>query len=64
MSDDKLAELKEQVDIMRASAFYESKFGSQEHQFQMQAMVSAYDVCLNLIKETTDEIRSIKKKVA
>ena len=51
MSDDKLAELKKQVDIMRASAFYESKFGSPKHQFQMQAMVSAYAVVLNLIKE-------------
>ena len=51
MSDDKLAELKKQVDIMRASAFYESKFGSREHQVKMNAMVSAYTVVLNLIKE-------------
>ncbi len=54
MSDDKLPELKKQVDIMRASAFYESKFGSRAHQVKMRAMVSAYTVVLNLMEHLTD----------
>ena len=44
-------ELKKQIDIKRDYAFGESLFGSREHQAQMQAAVSTYDLVLNLIKD-------------
>ncbi len=46
-----LVDLKKEIDIRRDNVFCESKFGSREHQLRMMAMVDAYDVCLNLIKE-------------
>ena len=47
-------ELKKQVEGVKANAFSVSLFGDREHQLKMDAMVSAYDVVLNLIKEETN----------
>ncbi len=47
----KLVILRGVVKIKRDEAFVESSFGSREKKMQMQAMVDAYDVVLNLIKE-------------
>ena len=51
MSDDKLKELKKQIEIKKANAFSVSLFGDSNHQLKMDAMVAAYTVVLNLIKE-------------
>ena len=47
-------ELKKQIEIKKANAFSVSLFGDSNHQLKMDAMVSAYDVVLNLIKEETN----------
>ncbi len=47
-------ELKKEIEIKRANAFSVSLFGSRDHQLGMDAMVSAYDVVLNIIKEVTN----------
>ncbi len=47
-------ELKKQIEIKKANAFSVSLFGDREHQLGMDAMVNAYDVCLNIIKEVTN----------
>ena len=46
-------ELKKQVEGVKANAFSVSLFGDSNHQLKMDAMVSAYDVVLNKIKEMT-----------
>ena len=46
--------LKKQIEGVKAYAFSESLFGDNEHQLKMDAMVSAYDVVLNLIKEMAE----------
>ncbi len=46
-------ELKKQVEVVKANAFSVSLFGDSNHQLKMDAMVSAYDVVLNKIKEMT-----------
>ncbi len=46
-------ELKKQVEGVKANAFSVSLCDSREHQLKMDAMVSAYDVVLNKIKEMT-----------
>ena len=46
-------ELKKQVEGVKANAFSVSLFGDRDHQLKMDAMVSAYDVVLNKIKEMT-----------
>ena len=48
-------ELKKQVEGVKANAFSVSLFGGREHQLEMTAMVSAYDVVLNKIKEMGNE---------
>ncbi len=47
--------LKKQIEGVKANAFSVSLFGDREHQLKMDAMVSAYDVVLNKIKEMGDE---------
>ena len=46
-----IEELKKEIDIKRTNAFSVSLFGDREHQIKMDAMVNAYDVVLNLIKD-------------
>ena len=46
-------ELKKQVEGVKANAFSVSLFGDRDHQLKMDAMVSAYEVVLNKIKEMT-----------
>lgn len=48
---DKIATLRSQIQAKRDDAFNNSLFGSLEHQLQLQSMVNAYDVVLNLIKK-------------
>ena len=48
-----IEELKRRIEIKRANAFSVSLFGDRDHQLGMDAMVNAYDVVLNLIKEMT-----------
>ena len=48
-------ELKKQIEGVKANAFSVSLFGDSNHQLKMDAMVSAYDVVLNKIKEMEDE---------
>ncbi len=57
-------ELKKQIESVKANAFSVSLFGNLEHQLKMDAMVNAYEVCLNKIKGMGDEHKSNKKKVA
>ena len=47
-------ELKKQVEGVKANAFSVSLLDGREHQLKMDAMISAYDVVLNLIKEETN----------
>jgi len=47
---DKMLALRAQVQRKRNDAFSESGYGSREKKMQMQAMVDAYDIVLNLIK--------------
>ncbi len=48
-------ELKKQIEGVKANAFSVSLCDGREHQVSMQAMINAYDVCLNIIKEMEDE---------
>ena len=48
---DKMVILRRQVQAKRDYVFAESMYGRPEHRKEMQAMVSAYAVVLNLIDE-------------
>lgn len=60
--NDKLEILRKEIDIKRENAFSVSLFGDREHQVKMDAMVNAYDVVKNLIKEMTNG-RGTKSKI-
>ena len=49
--DDKMVVLRRQVQAKRDYVFVESMYGRREHRNELQAMVKAYEVVLNLVDE-------------
>ena len=51
LSETKLIDLRGEIAEKRNWAFTESNLGTVNHNFQIEGMVNAYDICLGLIQK-------------